>query len=62
MSTPGTVKRSELQPWRMVAGNEDRYPIVIDEGVKKEWAAIGWISTGPASDEDKATYPTVVED
>jgi hypothetical protein len=62
MNTPGTVKRSDLQAWKMVAGNEDRYPIVIHEGVRKEWVAIGWIVIGPASDEDKATYPTVVED
>lgn len=57
----GTVKRSELQTWRMVAGNEDTYPIVIDNGVKKEWVAIGWIDAGPASDEDKKLYPEVVE-
>ena len=57
-----TIKRSELQTWRMVAGNEDRYPIVIDNGMKKEWVAIGWIDAGPATDEDKAQYPTVVED
>ena len=57
-----TIKRSELQTWRMVAGNEDRYPIVIDNGMKKEWVAIGWIDAGPATAEDKAQYPTVVED
>ena len=54
-----TVKRSELQTWRMVAGNEDTYPIVVDDGRRKEWVAIGWIDAGPASEADKATYPTV---
>lgn len=57
-----TVKRSELSSWRMVAGNEDTYPIVIDEGRRKEWVAIGWIDTGPATDDDKALFPTVIED
>lgn len=56
-----TVKRSELQTWRMVAGNEDTYPIVIDNGRRKEWVAIGWIDAGAASEQDKATYPEVVE-
>lgn len=56
-----TVKRSDLSTWKMVAGNEDVYNKVIDGNVVKEWAAIGWIDTGPPSDEDKATLPTVVE-
>lgn len=57
-----TVKRSDLQSWKMVAGNEDVYNKVVDDGILKEWVAIGWINLGPATDEDKATYPTVVED
>jgi hypothetical protein len=57
-----TVKRSDLSTWKMVAGNEDVYNKVIDGNVVKEWAAIGWIDTGPPSDEDKATLPTVVEE
>lgn len=61
MSTPEPVKRSELQTWRMVAGNEDKYPVVIDNGVRREWVAIGWIDCGTASDADKAAYPAVVD-
>ena len=57
-----TVKRNDLQTWKMVAGNEDIYNKVIDDGVLKEWAAIGWISLGPATEEDKINYPTVQED
>ena len=57
-----TVARKELNPWRMVSGNEDTYPVVIDGGRRKDWVAIGWIDIGPATDEDLATYPVVVED
>lgn len=57
-----TVKRSDLQAWKMVAGNEDVYNRVVDNGVLKEWVAIGWIDIGTATEEDKATYPTVQED
>lgn len=57
-----TVERKYLSSWRMVAGMEDMYPIVIDNGHRKEWVAIGWIDAGPASDADKATYPHVIED
>ena len=57
-----TVKRSDLQTWKMVAGNEDVYNKVIDGNVVKEWAAIGWIDIGSPSDEDRAILPTVVED
>ena len=57
-----TVKRSDLQTWKMLAGNEDVYNRVIDGDVVKEWVAIGWIDAGPPSNEDRATLPTVVED
>ncbi len=46
----------------MVAGNEDHITVVIDQGVKREWVGIGWIDAGAATDEDKAKYPTVIED
>jgi hypothetical protein len=57
-----TVKRSDLSTWKMVAGNEDNIPVVIDGNVKREWVGIGWIDAGTATDEDKAKYPTVIED
>lgn len=58
----GTVKRSDLAIWRMVSGGEDAITSVIDDGVKKTWVAIGWIDDGPATEEDKNTYPTVVDE
>ena len=57
-----TVKRSDLEPWKMVAGMEDIYPVVIDDGIRKAWVAIGWIVVRPATPEDLLTYPTVIED
>ena len=56
-----TVARKELNSWRMVSGNEDTYPVVIDGGRRKDWVAIGWIDVGPATDLDLATYPVVVD-
>jgi hypothetical protein len=57
-----TVKRSELAILRMVAGNEDLYTHVVDGERLKGWVGIGWVDEGKATDKDKATYPTVIED
>lgn len=56
-----TVKSSELASFRMVAGNEKKYDKVVHNGVVKQWVGFGWVSEGPATDEDIAQYPTVVE-
>lgn len=56
-----TVKRSELDTWRMLAGGEDMWPIVVDNGNRWQWTGVAWVNTGPATDEDRATLPTVVE-
>lgn len=56
---PEPVARAELSTWKMVAGNEERIPVVIDNGIRKEWVGIGWIDIGPATEHDLATYPTV---
>lgn len=56
-----TVRRSDLSTIKMVAGLEDVYTRVIDDGVLKEWVGIGWVNVGPATDADRAKYPTVVE-
>ena len=56
-----TVKRSELSLAKMAAGNERRYPRVLDNGVVKEWVGIGWISIGSTTDAEKAKIPEVVE-
>ena len=59
---PATVKRSALETVRMTAGNEKRYPAVIDHGIRKEWVGIGWIDTGKASATDYDTMPVVSEE
>ena len=54
-----TVTRHAVSSLRMVAGNEKKHPIVILDGIVKEWVGIGWIGEGKASIEDKRKYPTV---
>jgi len=53
------VKASELSKFRMVAGNEKKYSAVIDNGVLKEWVAIGWIDLRKATQEDYEKFPVV---
>ena len=55
-----TVRATELSKFRMVAGNEKIYSLVIDEGIVKNWVGIGWVDVGPATEEDYKKYPTVV--
>lgn len=57
-----TVRRTELATILRVAGGEKRHPIVILDGVVREWVGFGWITLDPATDEDRMKYPTVVED
>lgn len=57
----GTVKRSELRTLLMVAGNEQKYGIVIDGRVVKEWVGFGWISLRKPSKDDISRYPKVIE-
>lgn len=54
-----TVHARELSNLKMVEGNEDKYSIVIDDGVLKEWVGIGWIELRPAIKADCEKYPTV---
>jgi hypothetical protein len=54
-----TVKASELVNIRMVGGNEKKYDAVIDNGILKEWVAIGWIDLRKATDEDHKKFPVV---
>jgi phage/plasmid-associated DNA primase len=52
------VKRSELSNLRMIAGNENKYDLVIDEnGNLKEWVGIGWIHIRHATEDDYKDYP-----
>ncbi len=54
-----TVKASELSNLRMAAGNEKKYSAVIDDGILKEWVAIGWIDIRPAEESDYEKFPVV---
>lgn len=59
--TPDPVKRDELTPMKMVAGNENLYSRVVDDGRLRGWVGIGWVDEGMATDEHRALYPTVVD-
>jgi hypothetical protein len=54
-----TVKASELSNLKMTTGNEEKYSIVIDNGIIKEWVGIGWVDIGKASKKDYETLPVV---
>lgn len=45
----------------MVMGGEKTHPIVIDDGMVKEWVGIGWIELRYANKSDLNTLPTVIE-
>lgn len=53
------VQRRELTTIRMVAGNENLHPIVIDDRTVKEWVGIGWIDLRRATADDFTKYPLV---
>jgi len=54
------VHARELSNIRMTAGNESKYSFVIDDGILKQWVAIGWIDLRSATSADKREYPTVL--
>ena len=43
----------------MAGGNEEKYTAVIDNGILKEWVAIGWIDIREATEKDYEKFPTV---
>ena len=57
-----TVKATELSNFRMAGHNEKKYPAVIDNGILKEWIAIGWIDLRKATKEDHKKFPVVERD
>lgn len=57
-----TVNRSDLVTWKMIGGNEDVYHTVIDGDRKLKWVSIGWIDAGPATEQDRAEFPKVVDE
>lgn len=44
----------------MVAGGEKKHPVVIHDGMVKQWVGIGWVTEGKAKAADRKAYPTVV--
>ena len=54
-----TVRATELSKLRMAGGNEMKYPAVIDDGILKEWVAIGWIDLREATPKDYKKFPVV---
>ena len=46
----------------MAGHNEKKYPAVIDNGILKEWIAIGWIDLRKATKEDHKKFPVVERD
>ena len=56
------VKATELSNFRMAGHNEMKYPAVIDNGILKEWVAIGWVDLREATPEDHKIFPVVERD
>jgi len=54
------VKANDLSKFKMVAGNEKRYSAVIDNGILKEWVAIGWVDLREATQKDYEKFPVVL--
>lgn len=54
------VHARDLNKLAMAAGNECKYSIVVDDGVLKQWVAIGWIDLRPAVPSDSEKYPMVI--
>lgn len=55
-----TISAKELNNLAMINGNENKYRIVVDNNIVKEWVGIGWIELHKATKEDKELYPTVL--
>jgi len=54
-----TVPAKELSNISMVAGNETKYKIVIDNGVLKEWVGFGWLELRKTNSQDLKRFPVV---
>lgn len=54
------VLSEEVASFRMAAGNELRYPRVIDNDRVKTWVGIGWIDDGEPSIGQRNTLPRVI--
>lgn len=54
-----TVTRRQVGTIHMVQGGEKTHPIIILNGIIKEWVGFGWIGEDKATKKDKQKYPTV---
>lgn len=55
------IQRKELSNLMMVAKNEKKFSVIINDGRKMRWVGFGWVDEGPASKKDCKSYPTVVD-
>ena len=63
VKAPGnTVHASKLKTIRMVSGQEDKTPKVVDNGDVKQWVGFGWVNEGPAESPRDDHLPRVVRD
>ena len=61
MSRMRTIKASELDTVKMVAGNEGKISRVVWGPWLMNWVGIGWVNERPATAADKKRYPKVIE-
>lgn len=54
-----TVSYDDVSLIAMSTGGQRRHPIIIHEGIVKEWVGIGWIDLREATPDDKQKYPEV---
>jgi len=60
---PDPVKASALTIMRMSCDSKGKLPqTVIQDGQRKQWVGIGWVTEGPASEEDYKAYPEVLDE
>lgn len=56
---PAPVSLANCATLRMTTGGEKSHPIVIHDGMVKEWVGFGWIDLGLAVPDDYLKYPEV---
>jgi hypothetical protein len=59
MKAPGAVTFKQVSTLGMTTGGEKRHPIVIHDGLLKDWVGIGWVTLRTATVADARKYPKV---
>lgn len=49
----------ECSTIKMVAGNENRFDTIVQNGIRKHWVGFGWVNERPANARDLKTLPHV---